>query len=248
MKHKLWLLFVATGWTLSASANEQTDLSHWATNKVAIQTTISQALKRHQQTSLDEWAYQVSRYENEEGNESKTVERFNPNNSISERWKLIEINGAVPTEEQREDFAAKRVASEQSEDNNLKISLSNLISLETLTYKSESDERLNATFDVHLEQLGDDASSKLKGSLVYNKNLKFIEAIDIKNIDKFSPMFGASVSDFLMTLEFQAINHTILPKKWAFRMKGTYALFSKLDEVSHDTFSNFTYQGDTLKK
>ncbi|MFD2176281.1 hypothetical protein [Veronia pacifica] len=248
MKHKLWLLFVATGWTFSANANEHTDLSHWATDRVAIQTTISQALNRYQQASRDKWAYQVSRYENEEGDESTSIERFNPNSSISERWTLIEINGAAPTEEEREDFAAKRRTSKESEDNNLVVSLSDIISLETLTYKSESDEKLNATFDVHLEQLGDDASSKLKGSLVYNKNLKFIEAIDIKNIDKFSPMFGASVSDFLMTFEFQAINQAILPKKNALRMKGTYALFSKFDEVSHDTFSNFTYQGDTLKK
>ena len=126
---------------------------------------------------------------------------------------------------------------------NFSVKLSELIQLDSLQLTFDSPQYLQASFGVYLSQLGNDVSKKLQGSLRYNKQQHYIDSIDISNTAHFSPLFSANISEFNLTLRFTKIDNAILPQQQQMRMKGTFAFFTQIDEVSTDTFSDYRYVG-----
>ena len=98
---------------------------------------------------------------------------------------------------------------------------------------------------MYLSQLGNDVSKKLQGTLRFDKTQHYIDSIEISNTANFSPLFSADITEFSLTLRFTKIDSAILPQQQQLRMKGTFAFFTKIDEVSTDTFSDYHYVGLT---
>ncbi|WP_156413600.1 hypothetical protein [Lacimicrobium alkaliphilum] len=121
--------------------------------------------------------------------------------------------------------------------------LRDIIQIETLQLLSEDPHRFQASFAVYLNQLGEEASQKLKGSLIFDKGQQYIETIEIINTGTFSPVFSADISEFRLTLRFIKIDTVVLPERQELAMKGTFAFFTEIDEVSTDRFSDYRYTG-----
>lgn len=204
---------------------------------------VSQAITKLEQTKRQHWAYQVNRYENEEGDVTSSIEQYMPASELEKSWQLIRINGAKPTEKQVKKFIEKKQEQAEEQGNNFSIALRELINSESLQFIEESESHLEIGFDVYIDKLGKGSKGKLQGRLSYNKQLKFIENITIVNNDEFSPAFSANITDFKLTFSFISINDSILPQQQDMVMKGTFAFFTDIDEVSTDSYSNYRYQG-----
>lgn len=249
MNNTLWLSIAAIGLTSQAmaepnSANGSTiieveDPQHH------LQQTISDAISRFEQTSRNDWSYRITRYENEEGDVTSSIETFNPANESGKRWSLLRINGQEPTEKQAKKFVkSKQKKSKKGNEHNFSVKLRDIIQLDSLELLSEDQNTIQASFEVYLSQLGEDATEDLKGKLTYGKDQAFIESIEITNTDVFSPVFSAEITEFKLTFRFLNIGEAVLPDRQDLSMKGTFAFFTEIDEVSTDTFSEYQYMGE----
>ena len=205
---------------------------------------ISQAIDKFEQTRRESWAYQITRYENEEGEVTSSIEQYTPVNKEGERWTLIRINGEQPTDKQNKTFREKKQKNreKQKEGANYSVALREIINQDTLKFISEDSDYIKTSFKVYLDKLGEDAKDKLQGELSYNKQLNFIESMTITNSAAFSPMFSAKITDFKLTFTFTSINNQILPLQQDMAMKGSFAFFTEIDEVSTDNYSNYIFQ------
>ena len=209
-----------------------------------LQSTIAAAISQFEQRSRRDRAYRIDRYENEEGDISSSIELYDPANAPDNQWQLLSINGRTPDNKQHRKFArAKQQQAKAAGQQSFSVTLSELIQLDSLQLTFDSPQYLQASFGVYLSQLGNDVSKKLQGSLRYNKQQHYIDSIDISNTAHFSPLFSANISEFNLTLRFTKIDNAILPQQQQMRMKGTFAFFTQIDEVSTDTFSDYRYVG-----
>lgn len=209
-----------------------------------LQNVISQAITQFENTPRHEWSYRITRYENEEGDISSSEAVFDPSLAQTKQWLLLNVDGQKASPKQAKKFVkTKQKQTDESESNNISLKLRDIIHVTSLQLVSDSPKKMTASFTVTLSQLGDSATENLSGLLSFDKNRQFIETIEIHNTDTFSPMFSADISDFKLTLQFTKINNAILPLQHDLSMKGTFAFFTDIDEVSIDTFSDYRYVG-----
>lgn len=239
MALKPWLIFICSSIAIGANAAD----SNQSIEQELLQQKIEQAIVKFEQTPREFWAYQKSSYENEEGDVSSSIERFTPNKALDKRWTLLQINGDKPSQKQLKKYLKnkEKLANNKKEGKNYSIQLRELINQDSLKFHSENTSHIKMGFDVYVSHLGEDAKGKLDGILSYHKQDDFIEDITITNNAKFSPMLSASITDLSMTLSFVQINNAVLPSEQALDMKGTFAYFVEIDEVSTDTISNYQY-------
>ena len=210
-----------------------------------LQLTIAQAISRYEETPREKWAFQMSSYENEEGDISSSVVSFDPARNKQQPWQLLSIDGKIPTAKQQRTFAKRHNKNDgqekvpQKEQQSFRFKLRDLIVLDSLTLLSEDENLLRAKFAVELQKLGVEASKKLTGELLYNKRQKFIEQVVIRNTAPFSPMFSAKITQFSLTFEFDIIHNAVLPQKYHLNMQGSFAFFTEINEVSSNTFSDY---------
>lgn len=234
MKNKYWLMLACSSFLLSLSSK--------ASELSILKEKVDQAITQFEQTPRNHWAYELSRFEDEEGDITSSIERFSPHIEQSEQWQLLQINGDKPTREQQQDFVKHKL--KEDKDNNLTFKIRKIINQESLKFQSDNNSHITMTFAVELPKLGEDAIGKLQGTLSYNKAEQFIETITIKNNAEFSPVFAATISDILLTFNFINIDGSVLPEENTLSMKGVFAYFTEINEVSVDTFSKFSFKGD----
>jgi hypothetical protein len=210
----------------------------------ALNEKIHQAIVKFEQTDRKRWSYQVVRFENEEGDITSSLERFTPTPDAKTPWMLLRINGSKPTTKQQKKFlkTKRKNSDKKQKGKNYSVKFREIINVESLAYQAETATHLKMTFQVQLNQFGDDAKGKLDGLLSYNKQKAFIETITITNNAAFSPMFSASINEFLLTFNFINIDEAILFREHTLEMKGTFAYFVEIDEVSKDTYFDHQYQ------
>ena len=232
MNSKILILFA------SLIAGSQSPLVH--AGQTPIGEMVELAITQFEQTNRKDWSFQVSRYENEEGDISQSTESFSPSLPVAEQWQLITIDGGTPSDKQKDKYRRNKL---KQEGESLNLRIRELVIIDTLQIVSETEEALTASFNVQLDRLGDKASKKLTGLLTYNVVDSFISQIEITNLAAFSPVLTANITDFKLTLRFQKIGEAILPLRQDMNMSGTFAFFTKIEEVSRDTFSDFVYVG-----
>ena len=207
-------------------------------------SAVNSALLAFEETDRSKWAFQVNRFENEEGDITQSIERYDPRLTPGKQWQLLTLNGEQPTEKQRRRFSQqKSEASKRDKAPSFRLNLRELIQMDTLRIDSglgsDSQDHLNIRFEVSLPELGDEASSVLIGQLTLNEQEQFIERIAITNTDNFSPMFSASIEQFSLTMQFIKKQNAILPQQYELAMQGTFAYFTEINETSLDTFSEY---------
>jgi hypothetical protein len=217
------------------------------TSPIELSSKVKHAIDKLKQTKRKHWSYEISRYKNEEGDITSSIERYQPNSTAQSPWSLHRINGQAPSKKQREKFIKNKLEQKKkkSEGTGYNVSLSEIIQLDTLAFAKESTHYFEMNFDVFVDRFGDKASSKLKGSLLYNKQQQFIETLTITNKEAFSPMFSATLDEFKLSFAFTQINEQVLPTRQDMTMKGTFALFKEIDEVAHTIFSSYQYLPST---
>lgn len=245
MKKKCYLLLICFGLVLNVSAAETT-----IAELASFKEKINHAIIKIEQTDKKLWAYKVSRYEDEEGDISSSIEQHSP--QLNEPWSLKKINGQLPTNKQIIKFIKKKQEQantekkENKQEVNIQLPLRKLINPESLSLVSNDEKSIVMAFNVNIKKLGKDSKGKLQGTLIYQKENQFIEKITIWNNADFSPMFTANITDLALTFTFIQINGSVLVKQNEMKMKGSFAYFTEINETSLDNFSDYNYQGDQL--
>ncbi len=241
MKYCILLICFGAILDVSAAVNTLTELA-------SIKEKINRAITKFEQTDRELWSYNISRYEDEEGEISSSIEQHSP--QTNEPWLLKQINGQVPTKKQIKGFAKKKQeqSNKEKQGENIQLSLRKLINLESLSLVSTDEIHIVMAFNVDMKKkLGKDSIGKLQGKLVYQIDKQFIEKITIWNNAEFSPMLTANITDLTLTFTFVHINGSVLAKQNEMKMKGSFAYFSEINETSQDNFSDYIYQGKQIQ-
>ncbi|WOH35931.1 hypothetical protein RI844_11110 [Thalassotalea fonticola] len=227
---------------------------HAAENQITAPTLIEQeviqAITDIAGAPRKEWSVQISHYENEEGDVTSSIERYTPNEDTSKQWTLLRINDKTPSHKQIKKFVKKKQEHVENKANGkiYSINFKTLIEQDSLQLLNHYGSHAKVGFQVHLEDLGDDAKGKLEGTLSYSKQHKYIEEITIVNNAEFSPMFSATISDLVLSFNFIKLNDVVLPQQIEMRMKGSFAYFTEIDEVSTTTYSNYLHTRKLLSE
>lgn len=199
------------------------------------------AITKLELTDVSAWAFEAAMYESEEGDVSSSLQRHEPTADSRGSWSLLMIDGGKPTEKQQQKFRRDKMKSKHS-DQDFGIAIRKILNLPSITLSSETDSHIMMSFDVRLERLGEDSWGKLAGMAHYHKEGAFIERIEINNKDEFSPMFGSSISELTLSLDFIQVNGSVLIKQKDLQMKGSFAHFMEIDEVSSDKYSKYVHR------
>ncbi|WP_440876561.1 hypothetical protein [Thalassotalea sp. PLHSN55] len=217
------------------------DGQHLDDQQSLLRVKINDAITKFEQTPRKKWAYQVSRYENEEGDITSSIEAYQPNLSKEKPWTLLQLNGELPTVKQRQKFQQQKRHAKENKDSgqSYSVALREMINVPSLHLLAENEKYITMGFKVSLKKLGDDAIGKLDGELLYHKKHQFIEQITINNNAEFSPLFTANITELTLSFYFTHIDGSILPLQQDMIMKGSFAYFTKIDERSTDSYSHF---------
>jgi hypothetical protein len=234
-KSCLFVSYVLAAFSSNATENTPEQL-------ITAKEKVSNAIIKFEMTDKARWSYCLSRYEDEEGDITSSIEQYSP--QLSEPWLLKQRNGEQPTDKQIKHFAETKHAQHNTnnEGGNNRLKLRKLINEDSLSFVSTNEKHIVMAFDVNLKKLGKDSIGKLKGELTYQKEKQFIEKISIQNNAEFSPMFTANIIDLAITFSFLEINGAVLIKQNEMKMKGSFAYFTEINETSLDKFSNYVYQ------
>jgi len=232
----LLLLCFGAAFNIMAADNTTEKLASF--KDTSLKEKVNLAINKVENTQRALWSYNISRYENEEGDISSSLEQYSP--QTKEKWLLKQINGQPPTKNQMNNFTKNK----QKQKNNIQIKLRELINHDSLSLVSSNDKNIVMAFNVHLKRLGKDSVGKLQGELTYQKDNQFIEKISIWNNADFSPMLTAKITDLAITFTFSHINGAVLTKQNEMKMKGSFAYFTEINESSLDIFSDYIYQGN----
>lgn len=229
---------------LLATASDHNLESITANKQQSLQKTITDSIKLFEQTNKQHWSYKITRYENEEGDITSSTEQYSPSNSIATSWKLIEKNGEQPNQKQLHAFIKhkRKLAQKDNVQGNISVPLRDMIDINSLALITENEQYLELQFNVKLSQFDDESLEKLNGYLQYNKKQAYIEKIVIINQAPFSPIFSANISDFKLSFSFIRLNNSILENQQRMVMKGTFAIFTDIDEVSIDNYTDYKQQ------
>ncbi|WP_286262700.1 hypothetical protein [Thalassotalea atypica] len=228
-----------------AAQNSASTIAPQTQMSAVLRQQIIQAITDLADAPRKEWAVEISHYENEEGDITSSIERYTPNQEAAKQWSLIRINDKTPTDKQLKKFAKQKQeqAAKKAKGNSYSIDFKSLIKQDSLHLLNNNDSYTLVGFNVLMEDLGDDAEGKLDGTLSFNKQNNFIEEITIVNNAKFSPLFSASISDFALIFNFIKLNEVVLPQQINMQMKGSFAFFTEIDEVSTTTYSSYQQIG-----
>ena len=250
IKNCIWVL-VAISWFISsyiANANQEANQEQEPKQEIAAQ--VSQAIDAFADSKRKDWAVTITHYENEEGDITTRIEQYNP--IAADKWTLISVNDQAPNQKQLKQYALMKQEQKdknKEKGNSVSIDLKTLIKQDTLKLIEQNNKEAQLAFDVHMPRLGDEAIGKLAGKLVFNKERQYIENITVVNTDEFSPMFSATISDFKAVFEFDKQefdrkSNAVLPKHYEIQFKGSFALFTTIDEVSTTTFSDYKHKSE----
>jgi len=209
------------------------------TDLIEHQNNVRASFELFSQTKRKNFSYTITKYENEEGDETSSLEKYSPAASIPQSWSLIKLNGAIPTKEQVNKYLKNKSKKKDKSKNNQTISISQLVDIDSLHILSEDDELIKSSFKVGYSRFGEDAKKKLEGILTFDKNNHFVQNIEIINNDNFSPMFSADINKLKLTLSFIKIKNAILPLSTTMRLVGSMAMFIEIDEISTVDYSNY---------
>ena len=237
MKIKYCLLLICFGVVFNGIAAQNT-----TAELASFKEKVNRAIIKFENTNKELWSYKISRYEDEEGDISSSIEEHLPH--TSKRWFLRQINGQLPTKKQIRNFAKQKQkqSNTQKPEQNIQLTLRELINPESLSLVSTNEKSIVMAFDVYMKKLGKDSIGKLKGKLVYKIEEQYIQQISVWNNAVFSPIFTAKITDLAITLTFSHINGAILAKQNKMKMQGSFAYFTDINETSVDNFSDYVYQ------
>ena len=203
------------------------------------QSLVREGIQRISNTNKQQWAFELHSFESEEGDITQYSASFNGAAAKGEQWQLITLNGEAATKKQHREFIKERQKEQQKLKEKFNIKLNQLVDIDSVQIIDDSEEQLQVTFKVNIDELGDDANEKLLGQLTLNKTNKLIHQIEINNISEFSPMAMTTIDSFKMVLQFNEFSEQVLLKTTELMMAGTFAGFIELNEISKDEYKFF---------
>lgn len=190
----------------------------------------------------DTWAYRIELTDSE----STRVIDYDPSLEPARRWQLISVNDEPPTEAQLQEHRERWVedgADSTGQEMRKEYSLADIVDLDSLTLKSETENHYVVSFQPTIKDLKDE-SGKLNGTLYIDKKTERLDFLNITNKISLSPKFSVSIEDFNLYFSFAVVQDTLFPRVVTTDIEGTALFFKGFERNSSQKYSDFRFVGD----
>ena len=223
------IVFLGLGNSLQGHASENyTDL-------------VAKASESINRFDSEDWAYT----ETAETTDGIFVGRYDARRPDGERWTLDRVDDRDPTDEERQEFIARKQKNEESKKDDEDDSVESMVKIQTLSLIEESD--THWVFDFEPRGDGDDEAfmEHVSGELTIAKDNLHISAIRLRNTKPFKPRFGIKVSEFFTVMQFASISddEQIAPISVDFKIKARAFALKNFEEQSKITYSDYQFVG-----
>lgn len=200
---------------------------------------VEQALQTMDAVSIDDWFFT----ETTVTGETTTVKRHDPTRPEGQRWTLVSVDGREPTDEEREKAAREQAPAEEDDaEEEDEGEIRAMIDTESLALIEETAAHATYRFRPVAED-EDDAKlfDHVDATLRVSKADAYVESLEMRSREPFSPGFGVKVKEFAMALTFAPVGSDaiVLPETVRIRMAGRAFLVKKIDETVVVTYSDY---------
>jgi len=200
---------------------------------------VERALQTMDAIDTDDWFFTLTTV----ANGITSVQHHDPTKPEGQRWTLVTVGDREPTEAQREEAARKQASAEESnaeEEDEGEVRA--MIDMESLVLIEETAARAVYRFRPLAE---DEKDAKIfehvDATLRVNKADAYVESLEMRSREPFSPGFGVKVKEFAMALTFAPAgpDAIVLPETVRIRMAGRAFVVKKIDETAVLTYSDY---------
>lgn len=205
---------------------------------------VEQALQTMDAVEIDDWFFTMTTV----ADGITSVQRHDPTKPEGQRWSLVSVDGKEPTEEQREEAArnqssGKESDAEQDEENEVRA----MVDTESVTLIEETATHAVYRFRPVAED-EDDAKlfEHVDATLRVSKASPYVESLEMRSREPFSPGFGVKVKEFAMAMTFVPVgpDAVVLPETVRIRMAARAFLVKKIDETVLVTYGDYRRDAD----
>lgn len=201
------------------------------------------ALATMDNIELDEWSYVITTLR--EGR--KTVERHDATRPENTRWQLLVKDDQSPTADELAEYTAAKNGQREArkrhgDKDDGKIEIAELIDPGSVTLLSEDDTRATYNFRMKADDdEGREFAENVRGTLVVNKAIPYVERIEMQSTDEIRPVIGVKIAEFHMSMKFghDPSSGAVLPGRITTRIKGRAFMIKKIDEDVSVVFSDY---------
>lgn len=215
-----------------------------------IETAARAALQQLAQQQDSEFSYQRR---SQMGDNSK-LERFQSQAAEGEQWQLLSENGQSPSAARLREYRQMRLdeaqTAEQQDDDQqqgVKLSLSNLVQQDTLSYQQPTQWRnmkvQQLNFVPQLDKFSEH-NEKLQGHLYMSQDGQQLEGIQITLKESFSPATSVTLENFQLIIELTTVHgdqgqSLIVPEQTEEIVAGSYLFFKDFNNHTVRYYSDY---------
>lgn len=194
--------------------------------KIALAELDSNALDEH-------WYFQMKvQHDNTE-----QIVQSDPNHEPALRRTLIQVDGKEPTEKDREQFRKAESQRIEEQDEQAQ-AFGHLVDTTTLNFLGRENGIAEYAFIPRIPKL-ENASESLRGKLRMDIEKNQITALEVFNVEAFSPAFSVSMEHFRLAFEFSAQQGTNLLAAMVNQARGKAGFVKGFDSTTTIVFSEF---------
>lgn len=205
---------------------------------------VEQALQSMETTTVDDWFFT----ETTVSQGTTFVKHHDPTKPEGQRWTLVSVDGREPTEGERKQQAREEAhAEEEDTDQDDDGEIRAMIDSESLTLVEETASHAVYRFRPVAEDEDDEKLfDHLDATLRVVKAGPYVESLEMRSREPFSPGFGVKMKEFAMRLTFAPVGPeaTALPETVNIHIVGRAFLVKKVDETVEVTYSDYRRPGD----
>jgi hypothetical protein len=205
---------------------------------------VEQALQTMDEIAVEDWFFTQTTV----AGDTTSVLHHDPTRPESQRWTLVSVDGREPTDEEREkaDRDRTRDDADDAEDEN-EGEVRAMVDTESLALIEETASYAVYSFRPVAE---DESDAKLfehvDSTLRVRKAGPYVESLEMRSREPFSPRFGVKVREFAMTMTFAPVgpDEIVLPETVRIRMAARAFLVKQIDETVEVTYSDYRRSTD----
>jgi hypothetical protein len=203
---------------------------------------VEAALAAMDEADPRQWAYTETTIENG----VTRVAKHDPTRPEGERWMLVSVDGRAPTEQEKERDSERRRSSGGEDGDDDEVGFAATIEPGSLSLIEETATHLIYGFDPASEDEEDRGFNEhLQATLRIAKGGPYVETLEMKSREPFSPGFSVKIKEFALLLTYSPVgdDRIVLPAGVTTKIAGRAMLFKKIDENVAVTYSDYRYVG-----
>jgi hypothetical protein len=205
-------------------------------------TIVKEAFSNISNDYHQEWAFTQSTLEDD----VLIVQRYDPRSPDDHRWKLITVDGRVPTVDEIAEYQDDEQDDFHDNDND---DDSDMVNFETLSLIEETNEYWLFQFTPDVGDDEDETGRKfmqqVDGTIRISRDGNYVSYIDLRNVRPIRPAFSVKISSFSTHLTFGPAGDggPVVPLSIDVAVKGRAMLFVTFDELESIRYSDYENVG-----